>query len=61
MAQSQNTSAALEREQEKPRERESTFMFSFIYFIMLLNNHVERMMYVSSQGDGLVDRKHGCM
>lgn len=36
-------------------------MFSCIYFIMLLNNHVGRMMYVSSQGDGLVDRKQcGC-
>ncbi len=34
-------------------------MFSFIYFIMLLNNHVGSMMYVSSQGDGLVDKKHG--
>lgn len=26
---------------------------------MLLNNHVGSMMYVSSQGDGLVDKKHG--
>lgn len=58
MAHSQNSSAALDREQERLRERFSTFMFSFIYFIMLLNNHVGCVMCVSSQDDGLIDKKH---
>lgn len=59
MAQSQNSSAALEREQERLRERFSTTMFSFIYFIMLPNNQVGCMLCVSCQDDGLVDKMHG--